>query len=119
MSETALPFDQMLPRSLVRSFADAFDRLDHVASWPQPSPSDREIWERAGRDGSTVVTRDADFQDFLVRFGPPPKIVWLRFGNCTVTDLERTIQHHAAAIREFHASTQRCLIIPDLAGSLG
>jgi len=35
-----------------------------------------------------LVTKDADFFDRLSLFGPPPKVIWARFGNLRRKDVE-------------------------------
>jgi predicted nuclease of predicted toxin-antitoxin system len=34
-----------------------------------------------------LVTKDEDFHRLSVLRGAPPKVVWLRVGNCTTRDL--------------------------------
>jgi predicted nuclease of predicted toxin-antitoxin system len=42
---------------------------------------DEEIYEAARRAGAIVLTKDVDFVALLQRLGPPPSILWIRFGN--------------------------------------
>jgi predicted nuclease of predicted toxin-antitoxin system len=35
-----------------------------------------------------IVTKDSDFNELSVVFGFPPKVIWLRRGNCTTRDIE-------------------------------
>jgi predicted nuclease of predicted toxin-antitoxin system len=42
---------------------------------------DRAIWEYAKANDFILVSRDADFPDMPILFGPPPKVIWLRCGN--------------------------------------
>jgi predicted nuclease of predicted toxin-antitoxin system len=44
---------------------------------------DREVWEYARAQDFVIVTRDSDYYDLSVIYGPPPKIIWLRTGNQT------------------------------------
>jgi predicted nuclease of predicted toxin-antitoxin system len=39
-----------------------------------------------------LVTKDSDFSDLSVLRGFPPKVLWLRLGNCTTDDIERTLR---------------------------
>ncbi|HEY3111262.1 MAG TPA: DUF5615 family PIN-like protein [Chloroflexota bacterium] len=45
-----------------------------------------------------IVTKDADVADMVVLRGFPPKIVWLRLGNCTVRQIEDALRADRAAI---------------------
>lgn len=35
-------------------------------------------------------------------FGPPPKVVWVRLGNCSTAEVEKVVRRHFEAIRAFH-----------------
>lgn len=52
---------------------------------------DVEIFEaaRANGEGTVIVSKDQDFVDLVLRFGPPPQVLWLTYGNMTNRDLQR------------------------------
>lgn len=43
--------------------------------------TDRAIFDAARAAGAVVITKDRDFPDLLVRFGPPPQVIWVTCGN--------------------------------------
>ena len=46
--------------------------------------ADEEIFHAAKDKGDVIIlTKDNDFLDLLERLKSPPKIIWLRFGNCS------------------------------------
>ena len=49
--------------------------------------SDRDIWEFAKQNGYTVVTQDSDFNDLNSLYGFPPKIIWIRTGNISTSNI--------------------------------
>ena len=50
---------------------------------------DTLIFKSAKTKGDVVlITRDEDFCQLLYTNGPPPKIVWLTFGNCSNAHLK-------------------------------
>jgi predicted nuclease of predicted toxin-antitoxin system len=53
-----------------------------------------------------IVTKDADFRQRSYLFGHPPKIVWIRRGNCSTSDIEALLRKQAAGIAEFHADRE-------------
>ncbi len=57
----------------------------------------------AGREGFTIVTKDADFSDLCLLRGFPPKVVWIRRGNCTTDAIEQILRHHHDDIRNLEA----------------
>jgi predicted nuclease of predicted toxin-antitoxin system len=63
--------------------------------------SDREIWDHAKEAGFVIVSKDTDFQQMSFVFGPPPKVIWIRRGNCSVRDTERILRSNSARIHEF------------------
>ena len=50
--------------------------------------SDTEKWEYAVENEYIIVTKDADFYERMVLNGPPPKVIWIRFGNIGRKKLE-------------------------------
>jgi predicted nuclease of predicted toxin-antitoxin system len=42
---------------------------------------DPPIFAAARAAGASVMTKDADFAKMVERFGPPPRVIWLRCGN--------------------------------------
>jgi predicted nuclease of predicted toxin-antitoxin system len=66
--------------------------------------TDAEVCAAARRDSAVVFTKDADFAR-LVRFdGPPPQVVWIRFGNTTNKQLQRLLTPLAPSILSALAS---------------
>jgi predicted nuclease of predicted toxin-antitoxin system len=87
-----LLFDHNLPPSLVRRLANLFPLSTHVFMLGLDRASDLEIREFAQSKGFVIVTKDADFSDLCVLRGFPPKIIWIRRGNCSVADLEQLLR---------------------------
>lgn len=98
-----LLFDQNLSLRLAGRLADMCDDARHVSLIGKGSASDEEIWLYARANAFIIVTKDADFGDFGMMYGFPPKIIWLRFGNCTTRHIEMTIRAHRDTIEAFSA----------------
>jgi predicted nuclease of predicted toxin-antitoxin system len=62
---------------------------------------DQVIWNYAAGHGLMLVSRDADFAEMAALFGPPPKLVWLRIGNCPSHIVEGVLRRSAEAIAAF------------------
>ena len=80
---------------------DRFAGSAHVSDVGLLRARDREIWDRAAREGLVIVSKDADFRQLSFLFGPPPKVVWIRIGNCSTDVIARTLRAHAARIDAF------------------
>jgi predicted nuclease of predicted toxin-antitoxin system len=52
-----------------------------------------------------LVTKDEDFHRFSVIYGAPPKVVWVRRGNCTTDDVAGLLRRHRADIERFVQQT--------------
>lgn len=96
-----LLLDNNLSRRLVRSLADALPNAAHVADQGLETASDTEVWAFARASGYSIVTKDSDFNDLLVVHGPPPKVIWLRIGNCTTAQVEILLRSNLEKIALF------------------
>jgi len=96
-----LLFDQNLSHKLVCSFSDEFPGSAHVRDLGLASSSDIEVWEYAKQFGFTIVSKDTDFSQRGFLFGPPPKVVWIRLGNCSTEEIQNVLFSYAAEIRQF------------------
>ncbi|HEU4556605.1 MAG TPA: DUF5615 family PIN-like protein [Longimicrobium sp.] len=72
-----LLFDQNLSPRLVRLLADVYPGCSHTHRLGMDEAEDVEIWDFAAAEGWTVVSKDADFAQRSMRFGAPPKVIWM------------------------------------------
>ena len=63
--------------------------------------TDAEIWQFAHEHKYTIVTKDSDFNDIAVFKGIPPKIIWIKLGNCRVIDIENVLKNNESVIKSF------------------
>lgn len=59
------------------------------------------MWQLARDRGCLLVTKDEDFHRLSILRGAPPKVVWLRLGNCTTADVARLLRQHVADLQAF------------------
>lgn len=96
-----LLLDENLSARLTRDLDDLFPGSKHVTSLGLGGASDRAIWERAAADDLALVTKDEDFHRLSVLLGPPPKVIWIRLGNCTTEDIVQLLRKQVDDIRAF------------------
>lgn len=99
-SVVRLLIDENLPESLKFSLADLFPASVHVRDRDidlAHSP-DASIWEYAKAFNFAILTKDSDFADRARAEGPPPTVVQVRVGNCSVAKLVSLIRANAALI---------------------
>ncbi|MDQ6831227.1 MAG: DUF5615 family PIN-like protein [Gemmatimonadota bacterium] len=90
--------------------ADVFPESAHVSALGLLGASDRLVWDRAASQGFVLVTKDEDFQRLSVLLGPPPKVIWVRLGNCATTDVARLLRVRVAAIDAFAAHDENAFL---------
>lgn len=73
--------------------------------------SDAVIWEFAGANQFTLVTKDNDFVNLSLTLGSPPKVVLLQTGNCSTSRIERIIRLNAVRFSEFDSDGRRSLLV--------
>ena len=59
------------------------------------------MWVYAEQEILAIVTRDADFVDLSTLRGVPPKIIWLRIGNCTRGQIAALLLLHQKSNQAF------------------
>jgi len=74
--------DQHLSPRLADRLQDLFPQTCHVSNVGLDSATDLEVWEYAKEEGFVLVTKDAGFSEISLLRGFPPKVIWLRIGNC-------------------------------------
>lgn len=97
-------FDHNLSPSLVNLLRDLYPDSTHVYTLGLDRVLDTEVWEYAKREGFLIVTKDADFSDLSLLRGFPPKIIWIRRGNCKTADIEAILRNHYDDIEELNNS---------------
>jgi len=96
-----LLLDQNLSPRLVDRLADVYPDSNHVFLLGLERALDQQVWTYARDHSFLIVTKDSDFNDLSVLQGFPPKIIWLRLGNCTTGDVERVLRRSQEAIATF------------------
>jgi predicted nuclease of predicted toxin-antitoxin system len=99
-----LLFDQNLSHKLAGSLADLFPGSLHVRNVGLHSAVDEEVWSFARSHELAIVTKDADFSDMVTLRGAPPKVIWIRRGNCSTMEIEQLLKDHIKDIMNFEKS---------------
>lgn len=63
---------------------------------------DPAVWEYAKENELIIVSKDVDMHDRSFIFGYPPKVVWVRLGNCSTIDVENLLRREFSAIETFY-----------------
>ena len=106
-----LLFDQNLEPRLSRDLADLYPGSAHVRDVGLERADDAAVWEYAASGGYAVVTKDDDFRQRSFLFGAPPKVVWVRLGNCKTADVEALLRARRDDISSFDADPTAALLV--------
>lgn len=93
-----LLFDENLSPKLAAALTDLFPESAHVHHLGLGGGSDDEVWEYAHRNGFTLVSKDSDFHEKSLLNGHPPKVIWIKRGNCTTKQIEIILRSNAGQI---------------------
>ncbi len=96
-----LLFDQNLSPQLVEHLSDLYPGSEHVYRVGLDRAPDTELWDYARQNGFALVTQDADFSERSYRLGHPPKVIWIRLGNCSTARMESILRSRHPAIASF------------------
>lgn len=96
-----LLFDQNCSPRLVQALADIYPVSTHVQTIGLGQSTDTPVWEYALHNDYVIVTKDVDFSERSALLGHPPKIIWIRMGNCTTKDIEAALRTHNQKITAF------------------
>lgn len=99
-----LLFDENLSTRLPEQLADVYPGSLHVVKLGLGGAADTAVWERAMAAGLVLVTKDEDFHRLSVLRGPPPKVIWIRLGNCGTRDIVRLLRLRRDEVADFVGS---------------
>ena len=106
-----LLLDENVSDRIVERIADLFPGSAHIKSLGLKEADDRVIWEWAKQHGFALASKDTDFYQRAIVFGHPPKLIWLRVGNCPTSLITDLLKSRYDIIREFLASETESLLV--------
>jgi predicted nuclease of predicted toxin-antitoxin system len=96
-----LLFDENLSPFLAGALSDLFPQSTHVRVVGLKSSPDPDVWQFAVENDFVIVSKDADLHDRSLLYGFPPKVIWIRLGNCSTKDVETLIRNEIEQIKVF------------------
>lgn len=106
-----LLFDQNLSHRLVIELSDLYPNSLHVRDVGLKEADDQIVWEYAIQHEFTIVSKDADFHQQSFLRGHPPKVIWLRVGNCPTNVIVAMLRKHHPSILTFEQSESASFLI--------
>jgi len=96
-----LLFDQNISFRVIKKLDANFYGSCQVRELGLQQFSDKQIWTFAKENDFSIVTFDSDFFDLANLYGHPPKIIWLRTGNRTTTEIVELLISKSELINDF------------------
>jgi len=87
-----LLFDENLSPKLPNRLRDLFPNSLHVRDVGMKATIDPTVWDYAKDNDLIIVSKDSDMHDLSLVFGNPPKVIWLRLGNCSTLQVENLLR---------------------------
>lgn len=106
-----LLLDENLAPALARRIADLYPGSAHVRDLGLAMADDEAVWHHAGAHGFVIATKDDDFRQRSMLRGAPPRVIWLRLGNCRTADVEAVLRARYSDVLAFVADPDAALLI--------
>lgn len=94
-----LLLDQNLSPRLIHQLSDLYPDSTHVADIGLDRAFDRDIWNYAHQHHYIIVTKDVDFGELSLVLGFPPRVIWIRRGNCSTKDIETILRNNYGSVK--------------------
>lgn len=96
-----LLLDQNLSPRLVPALGDLYPGSTHVREVGLQAADDDTVWRYAAEHGFAIISKDADFHERSFLLGYPPKVIWIRRGNCSTDEIIAILRDHHAEMLMF------------------
>ncbi len=101
-----LLFDQNLSPRLVETLRGFYPESLHIREAGLGSPDDIVVWAYAKDRGLMIASKDSDFRQLSFALGHPPKVVWIRRGNCSTSEIESVLHNRYNDLLAFYQNEQ-------------
>ncbi len=106
-----LLLDENRSPRLAKRLSDLYPGSTHVHACGLGATDDSLIWEYAKKSAFIIVPKDSDLHERSLLYGAPPKLIWLRTGNCTTDSLETLLRKHLREIQAFEADAVESFLV--------
>ncbi|MBN8683681.1 MAG: DUF5615 family PIN-like protein [Chitinophagales bacterium] len=108
-----LLFDQNISSRIIARIVHLFPGAVHVKTLNLTDVSDSKIFMFARLNNiDAIVSQDQDFNLLQLEHGIPPKIIWIKTGNCSTATLTNVlIRNHQDILNFLADNTLDCLEI--------
>lgn len=106
-----LLLDENLSPRLLRRIQGLFPGSAHVRDVGLEAALDSAVWSYAAGHEFVILSKDSDFHQMSALFGHPPKVIWIRRGNCSTNEVAHILESYLEAIRQLDFDTDTGLLV--------
>jgi predicted nuclease of predicted toxin-antitoxin system len=106
-----LLLDQNLSHRILRQICDLYPDSAHVRDFGMSRSPDEDVWQFARSNGFVIVSKDTDFLQRSLLQGHPPKMLYLRLGNCSTSDIVSLLRLHHDDLALFEKRVNESIMI--------
>lgn len=96
-----LLFDQNISHRVKDKLVHLYPDSLHVKDLEMSEASDESIWEYAKSGNYLIISKDSDFHQRSFVLGHPPKVIWIKTGNCATDTIISLLKKHQKTITTF------------------
>jgi predicted nuclease of predicted toxin-antitoxin system len=108
-----LLLDHNLSFRVLRAIFDLYPNSMHVGNVGLAEAHDEDIWEYAKQNALIIVSKDSDFHHMSFVRGAPPKVIYLKLGNCSTNLIAQMLRVHYPAIEQFASDPGAAFLLID------
>ena len=105
-----LLLDENLSDRVVSHIRHLYPDSTHVKQLGLTQTSDTLIWSHAKQHGY-LVSKDADFHQRSLVLGHPPKVVFLRIGNCPTDQVIHLLRINQPLMSAFESDSNASILV--------
>lgn len=106
-----LLFDSNLSHRLAQTLSSFYPGSAHVRNFDLARAGDEAVWVFARENGFTIVSKDSDFHQRSLLYGFPPKVIWVRMGDCSTDLIEGALRKYRQELLQFFEDAHAFLIL--------
>jgi predicted nuclease of predicted toxin-antitoxin system len=73
----------------------------HASAAGLGGAADEALWRFAAEHELVLVSKDSDFYHRSILRGAPPKVIWLRMGNASTSEIAELLRTRSLVVRRF------------------
>ena len=106
-----LLLDENISQRVIARISMMYSGSAHVKDFGLEQTDDDIIWNFAKTNDYIIVSKDSDFHQKSLLWGPPPKFIYLRVGNCPTSYIVRVLLNHYSTITTFAENENKSILV--------